>query len=184
MTGKTQTVHHTFLEPPPKNTQKEGNKRDPMMIDVAPAPRFPHPATRALAVQAILWPNIQEVQYSHLTKVPLAIILKQWIMIKYEADLMKPMHTIDKTAKHNIKLKRILALHLSQAGPSKIHTRIVEPTPATKEVQMSLLVISRSSWISGRRGVLENQTKNTIKNDRLLQWSLENRTRATSHWIV
>lgn len=136
---------------------------------VRDVPKFPHPATIAFAVPTISLANVTEDQYSHITKVPPAIPIHVLTMTRLVAELMRPIHAVGMDAAQRIIRYRILAPYLSHSGPNRNRTKMVLPTPAIDDVQMSRLVKSRSVWICGRRGPIANQMKNATKNANQVQ---------------
>jgi hypothetical protein len=134
-------------------------------------PKFPQPATIALAVPTISFANIILDQYSHITKVPPAIPINNRTMTRLVAELIRPVHAVGIDAEHSTTRYRIRAPYLSQSGPKMNRTTMVLPTPAIDDVQISRFVKSRSFWISGSNGPIANQIKNATKNANHVQWN-------------
>jgi hypothetical protein len=83
------------------------------------------------------------------------------------AELTSPVRAAGTDEEHRMIKYRILAPYLSHKGPRSNRTAIVDPTPAIDDVQISCFVRFRSSFIIGKNGVIENQTKKATKNDHL-----------------
>lgn len=136
----------------------------------APAPRFPQPPTRALAVPTTSLVNIRLVQYWHMTNVlPASPIHIRRKRSPFDV-CTNPVQAVGIAAKQRTHEKRILAPNTSHMGPMIKRMRIVPPTPAIEELQMSCVLRSRSFAISGRSGEMANQMKKATKNDHHEQW--------------
>ena len=102
-----------------------------------------------------------------MTNVPPAIPIKVLKMDKSRASRINPVHAVGMAAPHKQTLNKIRAPYLSHSGPTKKRTKMVPPTPAIDDVQMSLPVKSNVSLISGSKGLMANQMKKAIKKDHL-----------------
>ena len=82
----------------------------------------------------------------------------------------RPMQHVGMLAEPRMMLMTILGPYLSHKGPLTKRMKIVDPTPAILEFQISCLERPRSSLISLRRGAAENQMKKAMKKHHQEQW--------------
>lgn len=168
MAGMIETVRHAVSEDIP--SLKRGKRAEPMTSWVTPPPRLPHPPTIAFAVPATSLVNMEVVQYWHMTKVDPPRPMKKRVAARVAAELTRPIQAQGIDAAIKTIPIRIRAPNLSQRGPRTKRMTIVPATEQMLEVQMSCLVILRSSLTSVSRGAMANQMKKAMKKQNQEQW--------------
>jgi hypothetical protein len=91
-------------------------------------------------------------------------------MVNPWAVCTKPRQAVGMLTRIKMAENKTLAPYTSHIGPTTSLTKMVDPTPAMLDVQMSCLVSPKSSFMYGRRGRTANHMKNATMKLHHAQW--------------